>query len=240
MVRAGPRGRRRPKRATLTSFLAQPDIAPYFTLLVLGAMFVVFVLEIYPVEVTAMLGAAVLVVAGIVPSGAVHGGLLQPRALDDRGDVHRVGRAGPHRADQRLRAAGLAARGAEQGAGAVGGGAVRHRRLGLHQQHAARRDHDPGDGADRARHGAGAVEAADPALLPDGARRHDLDDRHLDEPARRRRGAGAGAWSRSTCSRSRRSASSSRWSASRRCGCWCRGSCRTATRWPTCSGRARR
>ena len=34
-------------------------------------MFVVFVLEIYPVEVTAMLGAAVLVVAGIVPSGEV-------------------------------------------------------------------------------------------------------------------------------------------------------------------------
>ncbi len=55
----------------MTSFLAQPDIAPYFTLLVLGAMFVVFVLEIYPVEVTAMLGAAVLVVAGIVPGGAV-------------------------------------------------------------------------------------------------------------------------------------------------------------------------
>ena len=55
----------------MTSFLAQPDIAPYFTLLVLGAMFAVFVLEIYPVEVTAMLGAAVLVVAGVVPSGEV-------------------------------------------------------------------------------------------------------------------------------------------------------------------------
>ena len=55
----------------MTSFLAQPDFAPYFTLLVLGVMFVVFVLEIYPVEVTAMLGAAVLVVAGIVPSGEV-------------------------------------------------------------------------------------------------------------------------------------------------------------------------
>ncbi len=34
-------------------------------------MFVVFVLEIYPVEVTAMLGAAVLVLAGIVPSDGV-------------------------------------------------------------------------------------------------------------------------------------------------------------------------
>ena len=191
MVRAGPRGRA-DQEGSLTSFLAQPDIAPYFTLLVLGAMFVVFVLEIYPVEVTAMLGAAVLVVVGIVPSDGGAGGLLQPGALDDRGDVHRLGRAGAHRADQRLRAARLAPRGAEQGAGAVGGRAVRRRRLGLHQQHAARRGDDPGHGADRARDGAGAVEAADPALLPDGARRHDLDDRHLDQPARRRRGAGAG------------------------------------------------
>jgi di/tricarboxylate transporter len=55
----------------LTSFLAQPDVAPYFTLLVLGAMFTLFVLETYPVEVTAMLGAAVLVIAGIVPSAEV-------------------------------------------------------------------------------------------------------------------------------------------------------------------------
>ena len=34
-------------------------------------MFVVFVLEIYPVEVTAMLGAAVLVLVGIVPADGV-------------------------------------------------------------------------------------------------------------------------------------------------------------------------
>ena len=34
-------------------------------------MFVVFVLEVYPVEVTAMLGAAVLVVVGIVPADGV-------------------------------------------------------------------------------------------------------------------------------------------------------------------------
>ena len=34
-------------------------------------MFVVFVLEIYPIEVTAMLGAAVLVLFGIVPQDGV-------------------------------------------------------------------------------------------------------------------------------------------------------------------------
>jgi di/tricarboxylate transporter len=55
----------------LTEFLAGPHVQAYFTLAVLAAMLVVFVREIYPVEVTAMLGAAVLVVAGIVPAGEV-------------------------------------------------------------------------------------------------------------------------------------------------------------------------
>jgi di/tricarboxylate transporter len=69
MVRAGlgPADR----EVSLASFLAQPDVAPYFTLLVLGVMFALFVIEAYPVEVTAMLGAAVLVIVGIVPAGAV-------------------------------------------------------------------------------------------------------------------------------------------------------------------------
>ena len=80
-----------------------PDFPAYFTLAVLAVMFVVFVLEVYPVEVTAMLGAAVLVVAGIVPVRRRAQGLRQPRALDDRGDVHRVGRAGAHRPDQQPR-----------------------------------------------------------------------------------------------------------------------------------------
>jgi di/tricarboxylate transporter len=62
----------------LTGFLAHPDIAPYFTLLVLAAMLTVFVLEIYPVEVTAMLGAAVLVVAGIVSAGEVMDAFANP------------------------------------------------------------------------------------------------------------------------------------------------------------------
>lgn len=51
--------------------MAQPHVAAYLTLAVLAVMFVVFVLEVYPVEVTAMLGAAVLVVFGIVPPDGV-------------------------------------------------------------------------------------------------------------------------------------------------------------------------
>jgi di/tricarboxylate transporter len=51
--------------------MAQPHFAAYLTLAVLAAMFVLFVLEVFPVEVTAMLGAAILVVFGIVPSGGV-------------------------------------------------------------------------------------------------------------------------------------------------------------------------
>ena len=55
----------------MTDLIAQPHFAAYLTLVVLGIMFVVFVLEIYPVEVTAMLGAAVLVLFGVVPSEGV-------------------------------------------------------------------------------------------------------------------------------------------------------------------------
>ena len=55
----------------LTELLASPDVAAYLTLGVLALMFVVFVLELYSVEVTAMLGAAVLVLFGIVPADGV-------------------------------------------------------------------------------------------------------------------------------------------------------------------------
>lgn len=50
---------------------AQPHFPAYFTLVVLALMFVIFVLEIFPVEVTAMLGAAILVLGGMVPSDNV-------------------------------------------------------------------------------------------------------------------------------------------------------------------------
>ncbi len=49
----------------------QPHLAAYLTLAVLAAMFVLFVLELYPVEITAMLGAAAVVVLGIVPADGV-------------------------------------------------------------------------------------------------------------------------------------------------------------------------
>ena len=51
--------------------MAQPHFAAYLTLAVLAAMFVLFLLEIYAVEVVAMLGAAVLVAFGVVSSGEV-------------------------------------------------------------------------------------------------------------------------------------------------------------------------
>lgn len=51
--------------------LLQPPVSAYFTLAVLGIMFAIFVSEVLPVEVTAMIGAAVFVVVGIVPSNAV-------------------------------------------------------------------------------------------------------------------------------------------------------------------------
>ena len=55
----------------MTDFFASPNLPGLFTLGVLAVMFVVFVLEVYPVEVTAMLGAAVLVLVGIVPADGV-------------------------------------------------------------------------------------------------------------------------------------------------------------------------
>ena len=55
----------------MAEVIAAPHLAAYLTLAVLAAMFVVFALELLPVEVTAMLGAAVLVVFGVVPADGV-------------------------------------------------------------------------------------------------------------------------------------------------------------------------
>jgi di/tricarboxylate transporter len=73
---AGPRseagGRKRVQgNPFLTELLASPNLAAYFTLGVLAVMFLLFVLEVFPTEVTAMLAAAVLVLVGIVPSDGV-------------------------------------------------------------------------------------------------------------------------------------------------------------------------
>jgi di/tricarboxylate transporter len=58
--------------------MAQPQFAAWFTIAVLAVMFAVFVAEVLPVEVTAMLGAAVLVIAGIVPADGVLGVFSNP------------------------------------------------------------------------------------------------------------------------------------------------------------------
>ena len=52
----------------MTSFVAQPQFAAIFTLAVIAGMFVLFIRETYPPEVTAMIGSAVLLVAGVLPS----------------------------------------------------------------------------------------------------------------------------------------------------------------------------
>lgn len=51
----------------MLALLAHPDFPAYLTLGVLAGMFILFVLEIFPVEVTAMIGAAVVVLLGLVP-----------------------------------------------------------------------------------------------------------------------------------------------------------------------------
>jgi di/tricarboxylate transporter len=53
------------------TLIADPSFPAYLTLAVLAVMFVVFAREVFPVEVTAMAGAAVLVLSGIVPGDAV-------------------------------------------------------------------------------------------------------------------------------------------------------------------------
>lgn len=55
----------------MTDLFAQPDFPAFFTLGVIAVMFVVFVAEVFPVEVTALLGASTLVAFGIVTPGSV-------------------------------------------------------------------------------------------------------------------------------------------------------------------------
>jgi di/tricarboxylate transporter len=51
----------------LTGIFDVPDLAGYFTLGVIGVMFVLFVREVFTTEVTAMLGAAALLAGGVIP-----------------------------------------------------------------------------------------------------------------------------------------------------------------------------
>jgi di/tricarboxylate transporter len=51
----------------LTGIFDVPDLPGYFTLGVIGVMFVLFVREVFTTEVTAMLGAAALLAGGVIP-----------------------------------------------------------------------------------------------------------------------------------------------------------------------------
>jgi di/tricarboxylate transporter len=58
--------------------MSHPQLAAFVTLGVLAVMFVLFVSEVYPPEVTAMAGAAAVVLLGIVPSGEILEALANP------------------------------------------------------------------------------------------------------------------------------------------------------------------
>lgn len=55
----------------MPQILIDPALAPYLTLAVVGLMFVLFARETYPTEVVALMGAAILIVTGILPSDRV-------------------------------------------------------------------------------------------------------------------------------------------------------------------------
>ncbi len=57
----------------MSEIVSQPDFPAYLTLAILAGMLVLFVLETFPVEVTAMIGAAATVVCGLVPGDEVLG-----------------------------------------------------------------------------------------------------------------------------------------------------------------------
>lgn len=63
--------RRQFRLIRMLDLVFQPHVQAYLTLAILAVMFILFLLEVYPVEVTAMIGAAATVVLGIVPAGAV-------------------------------------------------------------------------------------------------------------------------------------------------------------------------
>lgn len=62
----------------MAELIAQPHFPAFLTLAVLAAMFVLFTLETFPVEVTAMLGAATLVVCGMVSYDGVLASFANP------------------------------------------------------------------------------------------------------------------------------------------------------------------
>lgn len=121
------------------------EAAPWVALAILAVMFVLFVLERTPVEVTAIGGAALMLMLGILPVKAATE-VLAASPLDHRDDVPGDGRAGQDRGGRG---------GGGPGHAACGGPAkddsvvdpVDRAGLGLHEQHAAGGGDDPGGDA---------------------------------------------------------------------------------------------
>ena len=164
--RTAARPRLRCKGAVLARIFANPNLPAYFTLAVLAPMFAVFVarglsrrgdgdargggaggrgivpsegvLKVFSNPAPWTIAAMFIVSGGLVRTGLINGfaRIVSRRAAQNKVLVL-----------------------------CAGGRSFIAVTLGLHQQHAAGRGDDPGDGAARARHGAGAVEAADPAVL---------------------------------------------------------------------------
>ena len=55
----------------MPQLLIDPTLAPYLTLAVVGLMFVLFARETYPTEVVALMGAAILILSGVLPQDRV-------------------------------------------------------------------------------------------------------------------------------------------------------------------------
>ena len=219
----------------LTEVFASHMFAPILTLGVIFAMLVAFISEAYPPEVTAMAGALVLLVTGMLPAGGCARSICQSRALDDHGDVHPFGRADADGAALNSVSRIISRHGATH---PYPRARIRRRRhdprLRIHEQHARRGDADPGRGPARANYGSRALQAADPAVLYDDPRRHVHAYRNLDQSAGRWRGPGSG---HDTVHALRGDAARDLPRRDRAClhvGCSCPPCCPTATRWPTC------
>jgi len=62
----------------MTAFLANPDLPAIVALLIVGAMFALFLWEIYPTEVVAIAGAALMLATGLLPYEAAIGVFSNP------------------------------------------------------------------------------------------------------------------------------------------------------------------
>ncbi len=161
-------------------------------LAILAGMLVLFVREIYPVEVTALAGGALMLAVGILPQDDLLGVLSNPAPWTITALFIIVGslvRTGTLDAVTQIAVRHAATRPPAHPRSPV---ACDRGHVGLHEQHAHRGGDDPGLHADRAADAGLALQGHDPAQLSVDLRRHRDADRHLHEPAGRRGGAPVG------------------------------------------------